>query len=109
MSVNITRSDLHSGFLQLIKPFPHLQRPIIRSEQIVIARKDSTMDTVEKTKPERGYELLRDPSRNKDTAFTPQERQEYGLVGLLPDTVETLDLQVDRVLEQLEKKTPIEQ
>lgn len=67
------------------------------------------MVTTEKTKPERGYELLRDPSRNKDTAFTPQERQEYGLVGLLPDTVETLDLQVDRVLMQLEKKTPIEQ
>ncbi|MBV8637380.1 MAG: NAD-dependent malic enzyme [Candidatus Eremiobacteraeota bacterium] len=57
----------------------------------------------------RGKALLEDPSLNKDTAFTLGERERYGLTGLLPDSVETLDGQVDRVMLQLEKKTPIEQ
>ncbi len=28
-----------------------------------------------------GYELLKDPFRNKGTAFTEEERRKYGLVG----------------------------
>lgn len=48
-----------------------------------------------------GYQILRDPSRNKGTAFTEEERDDYGLRGLLPSAVETIDAQVQRVEEQV--------
>ena len=45
----------------------------------------------------RGYDVLRDPLLNKGNAFTPQERRELGLDGLLPDAVVTsLEPQVER-------------
>ena len=43
-----------------------------------------------------GYELLRDSRFNKGTAFTEAERHAYGLEGLLPPAVTTLELQVAR-------------
>ena len=43
-----------------------------------------------------GYELLRDPRLNKGTAFTEAERHAYGLEGLLPPAVTTIELQVAR-------------
>lgn len=59
------------------------------------------IDTGADKQPLRGVALLQDPKRTKDTAFTLKERDELGLTGLLPDTVETLERQADRVLEQL--------
>jgi malate dehydrogenase (oxaloacetate-decarboxylating)(NADP+) len=44
----------------------------------------------------RGQDLLRDPARNKGTAFTPEERLKYGLEGLLPPGVTTMELQIAR-------------
>ena len=52
----------------------------------------------------RGIELLHDPSLNKSTAFTEAERQALGLVGLVPDTTESEDLQLRRVMDQLGNK-----
>jgi malate dehydrogenase (oxaloacetate-decarboxylating)(NADP+) len=49
-----------------------------------------------------GYAMLRDPRLNKGTAFTKEERREYGLEGLLPDGIESMETQVLRVKEQLE-------
>ncbi|MBW4692714.1 MAG: NAD-dependent malic enzyme [Lyngbya sp. HA4199-MV5] len=49
----------------------------------------------------RGVELLQDPALNKSTAFTEAERQELGLVGLVPDVTESEDLQLRRVMQQL--------
>ena len=49
----------------------------------------------------RGRQLLRDPRWNKSTAFTAEEREELGLVGLLPEGIETVDRQVERVVHQL--------
>src|SRR5687767_3507296 len=46
----------------------------------------------------RGHDLLTDPSLNKGTAFSREERETFGLVGLLPDHVSTLEEQLDRVL-----------
>ncbi|MGH7170999.1 MAG: NAD-dependent malic enzyme, partial [Gemmataceae bacterium] len=45
-----------------------------------------------------GYELLNDPLLNKGTAFTEDEREEFGLHGLLPPHVATLELQAGRRL-----------
>jgi malate dehydrogenase (oxaloacetate-decarboxylating)(NADP+) len=43
-----------------------------------------------------GYQRLRDPRLNKGTAFTEAERRKYGLEGLLPPAVATIDLQIAR-------------
>jgi malate dehydrogenase (oxaloacetate-decarboxylating)(NADP+) len=52
----------------------------------------------------RGPELLDNPTLNKGTAFTQEERREYGLEGLLPHAVETIDRQLERVMEHLDAK-----
>ena len=52
----------------------------------------------------RGIEVLRDPTLNKSTAYTEAEKQELGLIGLVPDVTETEDLQLQRVLAQLTQK-----
>ena len=52
-----------------------------------------------------GIEVLRDPSLNKSTAFTEEEKQALGLVGLVPDVMESEDLQLGRVMMQLGHKT----
>jgi len=49
-----------------------------------------------------GYSILRNPRLNKGTAFTQEERVKYGLEGMLPDAVETMETQILRVQEQLE-------
>ncbi len=53
----------------------------------------------------RGVALVQDPALNKSTAFTEAERQALGLVGLVPDTTESEDLQLRRVMLQLGHKT----
>src|SRR6476620_7594729 len=52
----------------------------------------------------RGIDVLRDPEFNKSTAFTETEKQELGIVGLVPDVTETEDVQLSRVLMQLGHK-----
>lgn len=51
-----------------------------------------------------GIKLLRDPSLNKGTAFTEEERKILKLRGLLPPYVHTLNDQVLRVMEQFRAK-----
>jgi malate dehydrogenase (oxaloacetate-decarboxylating)(NADP+) len=55
--------------------------------------------------PKQGIEVLRDPSLNKSTAFTEEEKQALGIVGLVPDVTESEDLQLSRVMMQLGHKT----
>ncbi len=43
-----------------------------------------------------GYDLLRNPRLNKGTAFSAAERHAWGLEGLLPPAVTTIQLQVAR-------------
>jgi malate dehydrogenase (oxaloacetate-decarboxylating) len=51
----------------------------------------------------RGMDLLDTPALNKGTAFTEQERTEFGLQGLLPLHVETLDEQAVRAYEAFQR------
>src|SRR5262245_19202663 len=53
------------------------------------------------TTNEHGIDVLQDPALNKSTAFTEAEKQTLGIVGLVPDVTETLDLQLSRVMMQL--------
>ncbi|MCE0483186.1 MAG: NAD-dependent malic enzyme [Methylacidiphilales bacterium] len=52
-----------------------------------------------------GIDLLHDPTLNKGTAFTEEERDTLGLRGLLPPTVHTQQTQLTRVLGNLRQKT----
>lgn len=47
--------------------------------------------------PKRGLDMLRDPHLNKGTAFTREEREKFGLMGLLPDIVSTPEQQEARI------------
>ncbi|MDB5408340.1 MAG: maeB2, partial [Rhodospirillales bacterium] len=62
-----------------------------------------TVETRPHDTPE-GAALLNDPVRNKGTAFTSEERRQYGLEGFLPHSVEDLDRQVERVMGHLDAK-----
>ena len=53
-------------------------------------------------KDDTGYSMLRNPRCNKGTAFTQEEREKYGLLGMLPDKIETIETQITRVQEQLD-------
>ncbi|MFN8135825.1 MAG: hypothetical protein U0Z17_11595 [Bacteroidales bacterium] len=45
---------------------------------------------------------MRNPRKNKGTAFSFDERKKYGLEGLLPYEVESLDTQMLRINRQLD-------
>jgi malate dehydrogenase (oxaloacetate-decarboxylating)(NADP+) len=51
-----------------------------------------------------GLEMLHDPTLNKGTAFTDEEREVLGLRGLLPPRVNTQDEQAMRVMENFRRK-----
>ena len=52
----------------------------------------------------RGHQILNDPFKNKGTAFTQEERQELGLVGLLPPYVQTLQEQAAQTYAHMHQK-----
>ena len=54
--------------------------------------------------PYRGAELLEHPLLNKDTAFTDRERDAFGLHGLLPMRVLTIQEQVELEIEKNRRK-----
>ena len=57
----------------------------------------------------RGKKIIENPILNKGTAFTQEERENLGLLGLLPTKEETLDEQMDRGYEIFKrKKEPLE-
>jgi len=60
--------------------------------------------------PLRGKDLLCNPLYNKGSCFTVEERQRFGLEGLLPPTVSPFPLQLERVRANiLRKPDPLEQ
>jgi len=53
----------------------------------------------------RGMDVLHDPTINKSTAFSEEEKQALGITGLVPDVAESEEIQVRRVMQQLGHKT----
>ncbi|MBN1239171.1 MAG: NAD-dependent malic enzyme [Gammaproteobacteria bacterium] len=53
----------------------------------------------------RGLELLRNPMLNKGTAFSAEERQLFGLEGLLPVRKKNITQQAERIYEQLRNQS----
>jgi len=52
----------------------------------------------------RGLEVLQNPALNKSTAFTSEERERYGLRGLLPPAICSQEIQLSRALENVRRK-----
>ena len=44
----------------------------------------------------RAHDILNNPFLNKGTAFTMEERQELGLIGILPPHVQTIEEQAEQ-------------
>lgn len=64
--------------------------------------KDGKAECVETTLS--GSALMFEQKLNKGTAFTPEERVEFGLLGKLPERIETLEEQVERSYRQYNEK-----
>lgn len=77
---------------------------LVKNQKYQIADKDEPLELYA-----RGVEILHEPLLNKGTAFSSVERDALGLRGLVPPRVVTQDEQVERVLENFNKKTdPLE-
>jgi malic enzyme len=50
-----------------------------------------------------GHDLIREPLLNKGSAFTPEERQKFGLEGLMPQSSVTIEVQLERMYESLSR------
>lgn len=67
-----------------------------------------TLHTHPANTPPKGTALLNNSTLSKGSAFPATERRTFGLQGLLPSRVQTLDMQVSRAYEQFcEKQTNI--
>lgn len=51
------------------------------------------------------HEILNDPFLNKGTAFTQIEREKFGLVGLLPPHIQTIEEQAEQTYTHYQRKT----
>ena len=69
-----------------------------------VSKGSAAPETASAEPPKRAFALMEDPRRNKGTAFSKEERRQYGLEGLLPSSVEPLDRQVERVMQHLAAK-----
>ena len=54
--------------------------------------------------PHRSADILRDPRLNKMTGFSEEEREALGLLGLVPEGVDSEETQIARVLHQINRK-----
>ncbi len=52
----------------------------------------------------KGTVLLNDPFFNKGSAFAKEERRDFGLSGLLPPRIQSLDQQLRRAYEQFSSR-----
>ena len=70
-----------------------------------ISQPDQSRPSLVRTVRLRGRELLNNPALNKGTAFTLDERETFGLHGLLPPVVESLDDQSVRAYQAFSLKS----
>src|SRR5277367_6353190 len=69
-----------------------------------MSQSDISSPNIIRTVRLRGMELLNNPALNKGTAFTVDERESFGLHGLLPPVVESLDDQSVRAYQAFSLK-----
>jgi malic enzyme len=87
---------------------PHVRTKGIANMETFALRYGSKGTTASEV-PYRGTRLLRHPMYTKGTAFNAQERKDFGLEGLLPNAVSTIEQQERRVYANISRKTePLE-
>ncbi len=59
---------------------------------------------IDPTLEPKGFDVLHDARLNKSTAFTEEERERYGLHGLLPPAICTQEVQLARAVENMRRK-----
>ena len=88
--IRYSKDSLLSETMAAVLAQIHLQREVAESVTC-----DDATDCMRKAclvrHLPRGIALLRDPSFNKSTAFTEEEREALGLGGLLPPRVHTIE------------------
>jgi malic enzyme len=87
-----------------IAPAPPLAAGSVRAARVPVAR-PFLAPRGDVATALRGHELIAQPLLNKGTAFTDRERAAFGLQGLLPAAVATIDDQVALELEHVRRKT----
>jgi malate dehydrogenase (oxaloacetate-decarboxylating) len=80
-----------------VMPGRDRREPAMATQVHELARTDTPV-------PFRGIELLEHPLLNKDTAFTDEEREVFGLRGSLPARVTPIEEQVALEMEHLRRK-----
>ena len=84
-------------------PDPTLKAEGIENMETFALRHESKGTTASEV-PYRGTRLLRHPMYTKGTAFNVQERKDFGLEGLLPAAVSTMEQQERRVYANISRK-----
>ena len=83
-------------------------RPTLKAEGIetmeTFALRYESKGTTASEVPYRGTRLLRHPMYTKGTAFNAQERKDFGLEGLLPNAVSTMEQQERRIYANISRK-----
>lgn len=107
--VGLRKPHLYINFTPPFQPRPALVPPLYgRSHRSITSRlpKTTKMSNDRRSSatpipcPVTGLGLLTNPHLNKGSVFTKQEREEFGLTGLLPSYIDTLDGQAQRAMEQ---------
>src|SRR5512141_205308 len=84
------------------------QEPTLKAEEIAnmetFALRYESKGTTASEVPYRGTQLLRHPMYTKSSAFNREERKTFGLEGLLPGAVSTLEQQGRRVYANISRK-----
>ena len=66
------------------------------------------MSDLETPQPKRlGVDILYDPRLNKNTGFSEEEREALGLVGMVPEGIDTETTQVQRACSKSTASPPI--
>lgn len=85
--------------------FSHLPRAASGPQPCSLTVKATAHPLPIPTNTSQGRALLANGTLSKGSAFPANERREFGLQGLLPSRVQTLDMQVQRAYEQYSQKT----
>ena len=101
--LDCTDPDLFDWIVVGITPPPEHDHDVMRLLRAGLTSKsysNPVLSEIEMSKPAaphlRGYDLLHHPGFNKGTAFTDAERRAYGLEGLLPPAVTSIEWQIAR-------------
>eukprot|EP00795_Rhopilema_esculentum_P017833 gene17833-9538_t len=71
------------------------------AEHFILDHPGDNHKKVRKIPTVRGADIMRDPRLTKSTGFTIEERQILGIHGLLPPAVNTQELQMQRVMDEI--------